>query len=260
MARIWRSCGRSSSTSERDRCPARSAARKASSSFNSKAPSARSERFANGATDRSGWEPACSGLRPAPPASTSDPQGWTRCARAASIPARMALPTSPRPTMTSPTMTAPFPMHASSSRASASFRPEGLTSLQRTCHCQAGAAKVRKRALFRRRGTQMSESTEAKQEPRRKTKAPQPKGKAQACKIEGCKRAYQAKGYCFFHYDKWKAGELPKARYKTCSKEGCLKKVVAHGLCAEHQPKKEGAAGAAPAGGAPAPTTPPPAA
>src|SRR3954468_2674218 len=42
----------------------------------------------------------------------------------------------------------PFPMHASSSRASASFRPEGLTSLQRTCHCQTGAGKVRKRALF----------------------------------------------------------------------------------------------------------------
>jgi len=106
----------------------------------------------------------------------------------------------------------------------------------------------------------MAENTETKQESRQKTKAPQPKGKAQACKIEGCKRAYQAKGYCFFHYDKWKAGELPKGRYKTCSKEGCLKKVVAHGLCAEHQPKKEGAAAAAPAGGAPAPTTPPAAA
>src|SRR3954471_9349831 len=91
----------------------------------------------------------------------------------------------------------------------------------------------------------MSESTEAKQEPRRKTKAPQPKGKAQACKIEGCKRAYQAKGYCFFHYDKWKAGELPKARYDTCSKEGCHKKVTAHGLCPAHQPKKGGEPSAA---------------
>jgi hypothetical protein len=81
---------------------------------------------------------------------------------------------------------------------------------------------------------------------RRKTHAPTPKGNGEACRIEGCKRAYQAKGYCFFHYDKWKAGELPKARYKTCSKEGCLKKVVAHGLCAEHQ-KKKGAEAAAPA-------------
>jgi hypothetical protein len=83
---------------------------------------------------------------------------------------------------------------------------------------------------------------------RRKTKAPTAKGAAdQKCSVEGCKRAYQAKGYCFFHYDKWKNGEMPKGRYKTCSKEGCLKKVVAHGLCAEHQPKKADAPAAAPA-------------
>jgi len=86
----------------------------------------------------------------------------------------------------------------------------------------------------------------------RKTRAPRPKGSGKSCRIEGCKRAYQAKGYCFFHYDKWKAGELPKGRYKTCSKEGCLKKVAAHGLCAEHQKNKavapaETAAPAAPA-------------
>ena len=68
------------------------------------------------------------------------------------------------------------------------------------------------------------------------------------------KRAYQAKGYCFFHYDKWKDGELPKARFKTCSKEGCKKKVVAHGLCAEHQKTKGGETTAAPgAAAAPAP-------
>src|SRR5437868_14752448 len=89
----------------------------------------------------------------------------------------------------------------------------------------------------------------------KKKGAPQPKGKpGLTCKIEGCKRAYQAKGYCFFHYDKWKAGELPKARYKTCSKEGCLKKVVAHGLCAEHQAKK-GAEAAAPPAAPAAPAT-----
>lgn len=95
-------------------------------------------------------------------------------------------------------------------------------------------------------------------EQRRKTKAPQAKGKeGLKCKIEGCRRAYQAKGYCFFHYDKWKDGELPKARYKTCSKEGCHKKVVAHGLCADHQGKK-GAEAAAPAAvPAAAPATPP---
>jgi len=89
---------------------------------------------------------------------------------------------------------------------------------------------------------------------RRKTQAPAPKVTGKACSVEGCKRAYQAKGYCFFHYDKWKAGEMPKARYKTCSKEGCLKKVSAHGLCADHQKKKGGeAAAAAP----PAPAAPP---
>src|SRR5437763_6910225 len=95
----------------------------------------------------------------------------------------------------------------------------------------------------------MTETTDKAQ---RKSKAPVAKGKGNACRIEGCKRAYQAKGYCFFHYDKWKAGELPKARYKTCSKEGCLKKVVAHGLCAEHQPKKGGEAAAPAATPAPA--------
>ena len=92
---------------------------------------------------------------------------------------------------------------------------------------------------------------------RRKTKAPESKGKeGLKCGIEGCKRAYQAKGYCFFHYDKWKGGELPKARYKTCSKEGCHKKVMAHGLCAEHQKKKTGEAAAAPAAAPPAPAAP----
>ncbi|TMA23389.1 MAG: hypothetical protein E6J62_13310 [Deltaproteobacteria bacterium] len=103
----------------------------------------------------------------------------------------------------------------------------------------------------------MAETTETKKEAR-KSKVPTRKGKGEACQIEGCKRAYQAKGYCFFHYDKWKAGELPKGRYKTCSKEGCLKKVTAHGLCAEHQRKKEtpGEA-AAPAAGAPPASTPP---
>jgi len=89
---------------------------------------------------------------------------------------------------------------------------------------------------------------------RRKTKASPPKGKeGLKCGIEGCKRAYQAKGYCFFHYDKWKNGELPKARYKTCSKEGCLKKVVAHGVCAEHQKKKTAAPAEPAAPAAPAP-------
>src|SRR5262249_31048005 len=29
------------------------------------------------------------------------------------------------------------------------------------------------------------------------------------CSVEGCKRAYRAKGWCYFHYKKWRQGELP---------------------------------------------------
>ena len=74
-----------------------------------------------------------------------------------------------------------------------------------------------------------------------KKKAPAPKGGGKkSCQIEGCKRAYRAKGLCFFHYKKWRRGELEKKpglgapRYDTCGKEGCKKKIVAHGLCQEH--------------------------
>ena len=68
-------------------------------------------------------------------------------------------------------------------------------------------------------------------------KAPAPKGRGgKACSVAGCKRAYRAKGLCFFHYKKWRRGELEKRpkRFKTCSKPDCKKKVVAHGLCQEH--------------------------
>lgn len=54
------------------------------------------------------------------------------------------------------------------------------------------------------------------------------------CKVEGCKRAYRAKGYCQVHYHKWRRGELTKTRYKTCSEEDCLKRTVRWGLCEEH--------------------------
>ncbi len=70
-----------------------------------------------------------------------------------------------------------------------------------------------------------------------KKKAPTAKGGGkETCKVAGCKRAYRAKGLCFFHYKKWRRGELPDRprRYATCSKEGCKKKVVAHGMCQEH--------------------------
>jgi hypothetical protein len=72
-----------------------------------------------------------------------------------------------------------------------------------------------------------------------KTKKKPPQAKAagkKTCSIEGCKRAYRAKGLCFFHFKKWRAGELEAkpGRYKTCSKPDCKKKVVAHGLCQDH--------------------------
>ncbi len=94
-----------------------------------------------------------------------------------------------------------------------------------------------------------------------KKKAPAPKaGGKKTCTATvegGCKRAYRAKGLCFFHYKKWRRGELEKRppRYDTCGKEGCKKKIVAHGLCQEHfdawkasrQSAKLAAAPAAPA-------------
>ena len=70
-----------------------------------------------------------------------------------------------------------------------------------------------------------------------KKAAPKAKGAgAKACTVPGCKRAYRAKGLCFFHYKKWRRSELEgrPARYDTCSKPECKKKVVAHGLCQEH--------------------------
>jgi hypothetical protein len=70
-----------------------------------------------------------------------------------------------------------------------------------------------------------------------KKKAPAPKGKGKkACTVQGCKRAYRAKGLCFFHYDKWRRGELDgkPGRYDTCGKPECKKKVAEHGLCQEH--------------------------
>ena len=56
-----------------------------------------------------------------------------------------------------------------------------------------------------------------------------------ACSVEGCKRPYRAKSYCFFHFKKWRQGELPHSRYKTCSKAECRAKVGPKaGLCEKH--------------------------
>jgi hypothetical protein len=68
-------------------------------------------------------------------------------------------------------------------------------------------------------------------------KAPAAKGRGKkTCSVTGCRRAYRAKGLCFFHHKKWRRGEMEgrPGRYPTCHKENCHKKVVARGLCQEH--------------------------
>ena len=47
--------------------------------------------------------------------------------------------------------------------------------------------------------------------------------------------AYRAKGCCYFHFKKWRQGELPHSRYRTCSKAECRLKAVRHGLCEKHE-------------------------
>ena len=59
-------------------------------------------------------------------------------------------------------------------------------------------------------------------------------GEGKACSVENCKRPHRAKGYCFFHYKKWRQGELPHSRYRTCSKPECRTKTFKHGLCEKH--------------------------
>jgi hypothetical protein len=72
-----------------------------------------------------------------------------------------------------------------------------------------------------------------------------------ACSVEGCKRPYRAKSYCFFHFKKWRQGELPHTRYRTCSKTECRAQAAQGkaGLCEKHHAEtyKKGEAAAAPA-------------
>ncbi len=59
----------------------------------------------------------------------------------------------------------------------------------------------------------------------------------QKCSTEGCKRPYRAKGYCDFHFKKWRNGELPHSPYKTCLESGCRKPRQASGRCVDHEKK-----------------------
>ncbi|MBU8897681.1 vegetative protein [Corallococcus sp. H22C18031201] len=66
-----------------------------------------------------------------------------------------------------------------------------------------------------------------------------------ACTVEGCKRPYRAKSYCFFHFKKWRQGDLPHSRYRVCSKAECRTKTMKGGMCEKHYNetyKKEAAA------------------
>jgi len=75
------------------------------------------------------------------------------------------------------------------------------------------------------------------EKPRKRRKPPQPKGGGEkSCLVEGCKRSYRAKGFCYLHYRRWRRGEIEgrARRYGTCHKENCHEKVVARGLCQEH--------------------------
>lgn len=57
-----------------------------------------------------------------------------------------------------------------------------------------------------------------------------------SCTIEKCNRSYRAKGYCQFHYKKWRHGEYGLARYKRCKDHGCTHPMVLnrHGYCEDH--------------------------
>ena len=65
------------------------------------------------------------------------------------------------------------------------------------------------------------------------------------CGVEGCARPYRAKGYCYFHFKKWRQGDLPHSRYRTCSKAECRLRAVRHGLCEKHEAEVYGKATAA---------------
>lgn len=100
----------------------------------------------------------------------------------------------------------------------------------------------------------MAEAAEKKKSTNKHKKWPRQAkgGEGKACAVANCKRPYRAKGYCFFHYKKWRQGELPHTRYRVCSKAECRKKVAKGGLCAQHYADVYKKAEAAPSGEAPA--------
>ena len=62
--------------------------------------------------------------------------------------------------------------------------------------------------------------------------------KGRGCSVDGCTRVHLARGFCHFHYYRWKRTgnpepELPE-RFATCSINGCLRKHYGRGFCRMH--------------------------
>ena len=71
-----------------------------------------------------------------------------------------------------------------------------------------------------------------------------PYGRNRTCDVLGCGRAHHAKGYCSFHYSRYRLGNpveyeaycLP-AKVKVCKAKGCRDKVYGYGFCRTHYRK-----------------------
>lgn len=62
---------------------------------------------------------------------------------------------------------------------------------------------------------------------------------AKSCSIEGCERPHEARGWCSYHYKRWRAYGDPLAadrrtKNRICSVDGCERKHAARGLCHTH--------------------------
>ena len=58
-----------------------------------------------------------------------------------------------------------------------------------------------------------------------------------ACKVDGCGKKYNCKGYCGKHYYRWKTHGDPLVSLKSgglCSIDGCSSKIEARKLCPKH--------------------------
>ncbi len=54
------------------------------------------------------------------------------------------------------------------------------------------------------------------------------------CKVDGCGKPHNAKGYCKLHYNKYLRNLPPENSDNVCKVEGCNRRVVAKGHCMNH--------------------------